>query len=374
MNGNIDIKPLILKALKTDKRLWDKNGEFNQILLLDLIDKTDKKIVALLFQEKRLKAKFFVKIQDAYIFKTNDFRFFMEAAKIDNSYTIYKNRIGLTAGKRFIKDTNDVALNFPFKDCILEGGQSTEEGADAYFEKDKQDKYQQKQAKRKEIFFNQVIAQDDIDRLKDDKALINWKRYSKASENSPLDAVNSPSMKGWQSERTDGVVKEAKEAIKGIVKEAVKWNELPYNAKLKKRARELRQAGNLSEVLLWNQVKNKQFLGLDFDRQKIIGNYIVDFYCKNLGIVVEIDGGSHADKEAYDKQRDDYLKSLGLKIIHITDQDIKKRLAEVLEKLREELNTPSSPMGDATPLKAGNFPLSLGGDVVFLKDGDLSEF
>lgn len=54
---------------------------------------------------------------------------------------------------------------------------------------------------------------------------------------------------------------------------------LPYNPKLKAHARELRRAGNLSEVLFWNQIKNKQFLNLDFDRQKIIGNYIVDFYC-----------------------------------------------------------------------------------------------
>ena len=52
---------------------------------------------------------------------------------------------------------------------------------------------------------------------------------------------------------------------------------LPYNPKLKERAKELRQAGNVSEVLFWNQVKNKQFKGFDFDRQKIVGNYIVDF-------------------------------------------------------------------------------------------------
>ncbi|MGQ4005164.1 DUF559 domain-containing protein [Francisellaceae bacterium CB300] len=57
---------------------------------------------------------------------------------------------------------------------------------------------------------------------------------------------------------------------------------LPYNPKLKQRARELRKAGNLSEVLLWQKIKNRQLLGLDFDRQKIIGNYIVDFYSASL--------------------------------------------------------------------------------------------
>ncbi|MGQ4006258.1 DUF559 domain-containing protein [Francisellaceae bacterium CB300] len=87
---------------------------------------------------------------------------------------------------------------------------------------------------------------------------------------------------------------------------------LPYNPKLKQRAKELRKAGNLSEVLLWNRLKRKQFLKLDFDRQKIIGNYIVDFYCPNLGVVIEIDGSSHDNKEGYDRIRDEYLKGLGL--------------------------------------------------------------
>ncbi len=135
---------------------------------------------------------------------------------------------------------------------------------------------------------------------------------------------NSPSLKGWQA-KPDGVVK---------------WNELPFNTKLKERAKELRKAGNLSEVLFWNQVKNKQFLGLDFDRQKIIGNYIVDFYCKNLGVVVEIDGVSHDEKVEYDKQRDDYFKNLGLKVIHILDSDVKNNLSGVMEFLESEFKHP----------------------------------
>ncbi|MBS3976881.1 MAG: DUF559 domain-containing protein [Syntrophomonadaceae bacterium] len=56
---------------------------------------------------------------------------------------------------------------------------------------------------------------------------------------------------------------------------------LPYNPKLRNKAKELRKAGNLAEVLLWNQLKNRQFMGFDFDRQKIIGNYIVDFFWNN---------------------------------------------------------------------------------------------
>lgn len=192
---NAKLKQLILKVLKKDDRLWNEDKtELNKTLLLDLLENIDETVIDLLLQEKDLREKFFVKIKDVYVFKINDFRFFMEENKIDNSYTAYKNRIGLTDGKRFLKDTNDVVLDFPYKDCVLEGGQSTEEGEDVYFEYDetvtkaqekqglKAETYNQKTAKRKEIFFNSVLAHDEIDRLFDHKALTNWKRFTKEGE------------------------------------------------------------------------------------------------------------------------------------------------------------------------------------------------
>lgn len=180
----LSIKKKIEKILKNDERLWNEDkSELNQILLLDLVENIDEKVINLLLQEKDLREKFFVKIKDVYVFKINDFRFFMEENKVDNSYTSYKNRIGLTDGKKFLKDTNDVVLDFPYKDCVLEGGQSTEEGIDTYFEySEKFKKYEEKQGKRKEIFFNSVLAYDEIDRLFDYKALTNWKRFSKDGE------------------------------------------------------------------------------------------------------------------------------------------------------------------------------------------------
>ncbi len=190
-----NLKQLVDKVLKEDDRLWNEDKtELNQTLLLDLVEKIDEKVIELLLDEKDLREKFFVKIKDVFVFKTNEFRFFMEENKIDNSYTDYKNRIGLSDGKKFLKDTNDVVLDFPYKDCVLEGGQSTEEGMDTYFEFDEtvtkaQEKqglkagtYNQKTAKRKEIFFNQVLAYDEIDRLFDAKALTNWKRFTKDGE------------------------------------------------------------------------------------------------------------------------------------------------------------------------------------------------
>ena len=92
---------------------------------------------------------------------------------------------------------------------------------------------------------------------------------------------------------------------------------LPYNASLKSRAKALRKAGNFSEVVFWKEVRNKSFWNIDFDRQRIIGNYIVDFYVKALGLVVEIDGEIHNFQEEYDEKREMFLKELGLKVFRL---------------------------------------------------------
>ena len=110
---------------------------------------------------------------------------------------------------------------------------------------------------------------------------------------------------------------------------------LPENRELLGYARENRKAGNLAEIAFWKQVHGKMFHGLNFDRQKVIGNYIVDFFVKRLGLVIEIDGGSHNDKEDYDAHRDKYLESLGLRVFHTTDFDVLQHLNMVLEDLRE---------------------------------------
>ena len=116
------------------------------------------------------------------------------------------------------------------------------------------------------------------------------------------------------------------------------WNfikNLPCNIKLKSRARALRKAGVLSEVIFWLQVHKGIFWKIDFDRQRIIGNYIVDFYIKTLGLIIEIDGSSHNDKEEYDQKREDYLVSLGLKVFRISDLRVKHDLNNVMIELEE---------------------------------------
>lgn len=172
-------KDTLLKLLKTDTRLLDLEGELMGNKIQDLADKTDEKLIELLFDNSETKAKFFIQIKEAFVFKTSDFKFYIDENKIDNSYTQYENKIGLTSKGKFLKDSNDVVLDFPYKDCILEGGQSTDEGTDTYFEwNDKNQHYSEKQAKRKEIFFNSVLAKDEIDRLLEPKAFTNIKKYA----------------------------------------------------------------------------------------------------------------------------------------------------------------------------------------------------
>lgn len=112
-------------------------------------------------------------------------------------------------------------------------------------------------------------------------------------------------------------------------------HELPYNFHLKQRAVKLRKAGNLPEVLFWMQVTKSRFHNIDFDRQRVIGNFIVDFYIKRLGLVIEIDGASHDEKAESDLARDAYLASLGLRIYRIGVPDIMQRLPAVMAALEE---------------------------------------
>ena len=77
-----------------------------------------------------------------------------------NSYTRFRNKIGLNIGEKYLRERGEVSLVWPYKDCVLEGGQTRDE------------------EKRKEIFFNEILAQDDINRLFDPKVLTNWKRYT----------------------------------------------------------------------------------------------------------------------------------------------------------------------------------------------------
>jgi len=121
---------------------------------------------------------------------------------------------------------------------------------------------------------------------------------------------------------------------------------IPYNPKLKERAKELRKNMTVAEVMLWNELKGKQLMGFDFDRQRPIDNYIVDFYCKDLLLAIEIDGESHIGKEGYDRKRQERLEDLGVHFLRFDDLEVQQNLDKVvteIEKWIENNATPNSP-------------------------------
>jgi len=124
--------------------------------------------------------------------------------------------------------------------------------------------------------------------------------------------------------------------------------EIPKNKLLVSRTKELRKAGNLAEVLFWQTFKDKKKLGFDVDRQVIIGNYIVDFFIPELGLVFEIDGRSHDDKLEYDAERNAFMQDLKLQVVRILDIDVKKNMSstyqfvlETIRKRKDALKFPS---------------------------------
>ena len=115
---------------------------------------------------------------------------------------------------------------------------------------------------------------------------------------------------------------------------------LPYNKKLKHFVQQLRENMTDAEKRLWWRIRLQQVRGLIFYRQKPIGNYIVDFYCPKAKLAIEIDGSHHLVGETfeYDRIRDDYLDSLGLRVVRFTNTEILKNIKGVLEEIEEEVS------------------------------------
>ena len=108
-----------------------------------------------------------------------------------------------------------------------------------------------------------------------------------------------------------------------------------YNPRMKQIARKLRKDMTLAEILLWKELKGKKVLGYDFHRQKPIDEYVVDFYCPRLKLILEIDGDSHDGKEESDKIRQEKLESLGLTVLRFWDLDVKANVDGIVGQLKE---------------------------------------
>ena len=155
----------LINLLKTNRNLVDDEGELLIAAVQDRAWKIDHDLIKLLLLDDEIKAKFFDEIESHWVFNINTFlEYTFQKNFLDNSYTRFRNRIGLTIGGKYLRERGEVALVWPYKDCVLEGGQTKEE------------------EKRKEIFFNEVLAQDEINRLLDPKVLTNFTRYSTAGK------------------------------------------------------------------------------------------------------------------------------------------------------------------------------------------------
>src|SRR5690554_3931631 len=160
------------QQLKKEPNFVTDNGELKKWVVLNKAQNFDEELIGLLLDNADLKEKFFVNVKGTLVFNQNLFVQFLEQKNyLNDSYTQYKNKVGLTIDGKYLKQRNEVALVWPFKDCILEGGQSREED------------------KREEIFFNEILAQDEITQLLEPKVLTNAKRFDKDGEK-PLDKFN----------------------------------------------------------------------------------------------------------------------------------------------------------------------------------------
>ncbi len=116
------------------------------------------------------------------------------------------------------------------------------------------------------------------------------------------------------------------------------FRELPYNPNLKERAKEMRNNSTKGEIKFWCELLRNKQTGYQFYRQKIIGHYIVDFYCAKLKLVVEIDGISHITKKEYDEHRDEVLESFGLKVFHFDDQTVQNNFWFIEKYFKNKLS------------------------------------
>ncbi|MGS0747782.1 DNA methyltransferase [Halpernia sp. GG3] len=153
------------------KKLLEQNEMFanEEVLLKNKIVeaglKLDPALLSLLISDEKAKSIFFQEASGTLVFDKVKFQKFISNKEfLPDSFTSFKNKIGLSANGEYLTETREVVLNFPYKDCILEGGQTKED------------------QKKQEIFWNETLAVDEIDRLLEPKVFTNWKKFDKDGE------------------------------------------------------------------------------------------------------------------------------------------------------------------------------------------------
>lgn len=157
------ISEIVEKLLKEKIEYISEDGNILKTKVYEDIVKMKEELIELLMSDESLKKIFFVKVKDVYVFDKQKFISFLEAKEfLPDSYTTFKNKIGLTDKRgNYLSNLNDVVISFPYKDCVLEGGQT------------------KKDSKRDEIVYNEVLGYDEISRMLAPKVFTNAKRYTK---------------------------------------------------------------------------------------------------------------------------------------------------------------------------------------------------
>lgn len=176
-----NIFEIVEEILKTNSKYLSEDGKLLKATVYSDVMTMDEELLSMLLSDDAIKERFFKEINGTLIFDKQKFAWFLESKEfLPDSYTMYTNKIGLTHNGYFISKSNDVVLDFPYKDCVLEGGQ----------DKDNQ--------KRKEIFYNETIASDEISKMLAPKVFTNAKRYTKdgVEENISFDENDNLIIKG----------------------------------------------------------------------------------------------------------------------------------------------------------------------------------
>lgn len=174
---------IITKILQKDKRLWsdDKEPQLLKAELISLVSQDDEKLIDLLVSENKIKDQFFKQVGKAIIFKKEKFLQLVTMNEfLPDSFTSFENKIGIQVNGSLLSKSDSVSLVFPHKDCVLEGGQTKEE------------------SRRNEMFFNTILAPDEVDRLKEPKVFTNAVRIDKTGERkvSEIDEKDNLIIKG----------------------------------------------------------------------------------------------------------------------------------------------------------------------------------
>ncbi|WP_313032034.1 site-specific DNA-methyltransferase [Soonwooa sp.] len=154
-----------IKELLSQNENFAKDGEVFKNKVVEAALKLDPSLISILIKDEKAKSTFFVDVEGVLVFDKIKFQKFVSNKDfLPDSFTAFKNKIGLTANGEYLTEAKEVVLDFPYKDCVLEGGQT----------KDNE--------KRSEIFWSETLAPEEIDRLFEPKVLSNWKKYDKDGE------------------------------------------------------------------------------------------------------------------------------------------------------------------------------------------------